>query len=176
MVAFGDVGRRIVGKPVQQLLRTARFASDTPPDIAGIVSLKFTFGITLTEQSYYNPHKSYQINSVITAYGKQHTLQYTKSHEHKCSSSSQQPLHLLAHPASSTTQATSQTHNHPIDPYAINPVPTTQSGSRDTASPSQEPIEKTSAKATPGNTVSIHFLPKSTKHTYKHIQYYLIII
>ncbi|XP_062227408.1 replication factor A protein 1-like [Phragmites australis] len=36
MIAFGEVGRRIVGKPVQQLLRTARFASDTPPDIAGI--------------------------------------------------------------------------------------------------------------------------------------------
>ncbi|XP_062190822.1 uncharacterized protein LOC133894069 isoform X3 [Phragmites australis] len=36
MIAFGEVGRRIVGKPVQQVLRTSRSANDTPPDVAAI--------------------------------------------------------------------------------------------------------------------------------------------
>jgi replication factor A1 len=53
MICFGDIARRIIGKPVQQLLRTATSSNAYPGDIARLVSLKFTFAVTLTQQSYY---------------------------------------------------------------------------------------------------------------------------
>ncbi|CAL5056832.1 unnamed protein product [Urochloa decumbens] len=43
MICFGQVGQRIVGKPVEHLMRTVRRDEEFPPDIAGIVSQKYTF-------------------------------------------------------------------------------------------------------------------------------------
>ncbi|KAL6878480.1 hypothetical protein ACP4OV_012650 [Aristida adscensionis] len=61
MIAFGDIARPIVGKPVQVVLREAKYTSVVPLDIASIVCLRFTFGITITEQCFYKPTKSYQV-------------------------------------------------------------------------------------------------------------------
>lgn len=68
MICFGDVARQIVGKPVQQLLRAATAASQLPAEIARIVSRRFTFAVTLTQQSYYRENKTYQVNSVVTTH------------------------------------------------------------------------------------------------------------
>jgi hypothetical protein len=43
----------------------------TPIDILGITSLKFTFHVSLTEQSYYNQNNVLHVNSIITSHGKQ---------------------------------------------------------------------------------------------------------
>ncbi|KAJ1256523.1 hypothetical protein BS78_K009400 [Paspalum vaginatum] len=59
MVCFGDVAGRIVGKPFQQVMRATRPSEDFPPDIAAIVSLRFTFAIVLTDQSFDKPDKSF---------------------------------------------------------------------------------------------------------------------
>lgn len=69
MICFGDVARRIVGKPVQQVLRTSAGANAYPPDISRIVSLRFTFAVTLTQQSYYRAQKTYNVTSLVTTYG-----------------------------------------------------------------------------------------------------------
>ncbi|KAL6633538.1 hypothetical protein ACP70R_026209 [Stipagrostis hirtigluma subsp. patula] len=74
MIAFGDIARRIVGKPVQAVLRASRYSDDVPPDVAAVVSLRFTFAINVTEQSYYRSYKSYVVNSIVTAYGRQAAL------------------------------------------------------------------------------------------------------
>ncbi|KAJ1280346.1 hypothetical protein BS78_04G225000 [Paspalum vaginatum] len=71
MICFGDVGRCVVGKTVQQILRTNRSSDGLPPDIAGVVSLKFTFDIALTQQSYYRSEKQYQVNSVVVSHGRE---------------------------------------------------------------------------------------------------------
>ncbi|KAL6908028.1 hypothetical protein ACP4OV_002198 [Aristida adscensionis] len=71
MIAFGDIGHRIVGKPVQAVLRDAKYSTEVPPDIAAIVCLRFTFSVTLTEQSFYKETKSYQVNTIVTSYGRQ---------------------------------------------------------------------------------------------------------
>ncbi|XP_062232713.1 uncharacterized protein LOC133930035 isoform X3 [Phragmites australis] len=147
MIAFGEVGRRIVGKPVQQVLRTSRSANDTPPDIAAIVSLKFTLAVTLTEQSYYNPQKSYQVNSVITAYGRQHALPHTRHDQHKHTTSSQMPPHALTYPTSSSTDLASQTLNYPMTSYSTPPNPTIPYRSAN-ISPSSAPEIQTAAQKT----------------------------
>lgn len=66
MICFGDVARRVIGKSVQQLLKTARNANTYPQEVARIVSLRFTFAVALTQQSYYKQQKTYQVVSVIT--------------------------------------------------------------------------------------------------------------
>jgi len=71
MICFGDVARRIIGKSVQQLLKTATNSTTYPPEVARIVSLRFTFAVALTQQSYYRHQKTYQVVSVVTAYGRQ---------------------------------------------------------------------------------------------------------
>jgi hypothetical protein len=43
----------------------------TPTDILGITSLKFTFHVSLTEESYYNRNNILHVNSIITSHGKQ---------------------------------------------------------------------------------------------------------
>ncbi|CAD6243026.1 unnamed protein product [Miscanthus lutarioriparius] len=64
-----NIARRIIGKPVQQVLRTVTAQNAYPPDITKIVSLRFTFAVTLTQQRYYCHQKTYQVASVITSYG-----------------------------------------------------------------------------------------------------------
>jgi replication factor A1 len=71
MICFGDIARRIIGKPVQQVLRTATSSNAYPGDITRLVSLRFTFAVTLTQQSYYRAQKSYQVTSVVTSHGQQ---------------------------------------------------------------------------------------------------------
>jgi len=39
--------------------------------VARVVSLRFTFAVALTQQSYYRHQKTYQVVSVVTAYGHQ---------------------------------------------------------------------------------------------------------
>lgn len=69
MICFGDVARQIIGKPVQQLLRTVTTGGPLPVDIAKIISRRFTFAVTLTQQSYYRQDRTYQVTSVVTAHG-----------------------------------------------------------------------------------------------------------
>lgn len=71
MVCFGGIARRMVGKPVQQVLRTAGQGGAYPPDITKIVAQRFTFALCLTQQSYYRQQKTYQVVSVITSHGQQ---------------------------------------------------------------------------------------------------------
>ena len=158
MIAFGEVGRRIVGKPVQQVLRTSRSANDTPPDVAAIVSLKFTLAVTLTEQSYYNPQKSYQVNSVITAYGRQHALPDTRHDQHKHTAGSQMPPHALTYPTSSSTDLASQTLNYPMTSYSTPPNPTVQYRSTNISPSSAPKIQIAAQKTIPRDIVRMHLL------------------
>ncbi|PVH32495.1 hypothetical protein PAHAL_9G413900 [Panicum hallii] len=71
MICFGNVAAHIVGKSAEYVMASARRRGNISPDIAAIVSEKFTFSINMTENSYHTANKTYIINSVITAHGKQ---------------------------------------------------------------------------------------------------------
>ncbi|KAJ1270376.1 hypothetical protein BS78_06G048300 [Paspalum vaginatum] len=77
MICFGDVATRIIGKLVQQLMRAGRPNEDFPPDIAALVSLKFTFAIMLTGQSFEKPEKSYRVLSVLGTHGRQASVPHS---------------------------------------------------------------------------------------------------
>ena len=74
MICFGDIARRMIGKPVQQVLRTATSPNTYPSDISKLVSLRFTFQVSLTQQSYYRQQKTYPVVSVVTSYGQQNAI------------------------------------------------------------------------------------------------------
>uniref|UniRef100_K3Y0Z7 Replication factor A C-terminal domain-containing protein n=1 Tax=Setaria italica TaxID=4555 RepID=K3Y0Z7_SETIT len=73
-ICFGQIAQRIIGKSVDLVIRTIRRDEDFPPDIAGIASQKYTFAITMTNQSYYTRNKSYMVNSIIASYGRQRAI------------------------------------------------------------------------------------------------------
>jgi hypothetical protein len=56
---------------VQQILRSATSPTRYPPEITRIISLRFTFAVALSQQSYYRQQKTYQVISVVTAFGNQ---------------------------------------------------------------------------------------------------------
>jgi len=76
MIAFAAVAQNIVGKPVETVMRSSRNRDNIPPDIAAIVSSKFTFSVTMAESSFHKPKKSYQVNSILHSYGKQRVLSF----------------------------------------------------------------------------------------------------
>ncbi|PUZ57390.1 hypothetical protein GQ55_5G426600 [Panicum hallii var. hallii] len=76
MICFGEIGRRIVGKSVETIMRAPRGRDGLPMDIAAIVSSKFTLAVTMSEKSFRNPKKTYQITAIITAFGKQKNIPY----------------------------------------------------------------------------------------------------
>ncbi|CAL4928398.1 unnamed protein product [Urochloa decumbens] len=74
MICFGQIGQRIVGKPVEQVIRTVRRHEEFPPDIAGIVSQKHTFVVTVSNQSFYTRNRSFMVSSIIASYGRQRAI------------------------------------------------------------------------------------------------------
>ncbi|WVZ73681.1 hypothetical protein U9M48_021963 [Paspalum notatum var. saurae] len=71
MVAFADVAARIIGKPVQQLMRAGRPIEEYPPNITAVLAMKFTFAVMLTDQSFDKPDKNYRVLSVLATRGRQ---------------------------------------------------------------------------------------------------------
>lgn len=53
MICFGNVAAHIVGKSAEYVMASARRGGNIPPDIAAIVSEKFTVSINMTENSYH---------------------------------------------------------------------------------------------------------------------------
>lgn len=70
MISFGQIAQHIVGKPVEQVMRTVRRDEDYPSDIAGIVTKKYTFGITISNHSCYTRNRSFVVNSIIAIHGR----------------------------------------------------------------------------------------------------------
>ncbi|RLM80321.1 hypothetical protein C2845_PM12G19160 [Panicum miliaceum] len=74
MICFGDVASKIVGKSAEYVMNSCRRRETIPPNIAVIISLRFTFGITMTNESYHTEAKTYLITSVITSHGRQRRI------------------------------------------------------------------------------------------------------
>ncbi|KAJ1256472.1 hypothetical protein BS78_K019800 [Paspalum vaginatum] len=71
MIAFADVATRIIGKPVQTLMRARTPIQDFPSDITALVTMKFTFVVMQTDESFDRPEKSYRVLSMLSAHGRQ---------------------------------------------------------------------------------------------------------
>lgn len=68
---FGDAGQHVVGKQVGTMLSANRGGDDTPTDIAQVICKKFMWQFSVTEKNFYGLKKSYQVNRVIAALGRQ---------------------------------------------------------------------------------------------------------
>ncbi|PWZ37860.1 hypothetical protein Zm00014a_005131 [Zea mays] len=74
MFCFDNIAKRIIGKPCASLLTSATSTSNIPPDLAAIVSLKFTFAVVYNEMSFQVSEKELFIKSVIASHGRDLTF------------------------------------------------------------------------------------------------------
>jgi hypothetical protein len=74
MFCVDTVAKHIVGKSCDSLVKFTSHSSKLPPDLAAIVSLKFTFVVTTTNRSFDVPEKMFQIESIAATYGRQQSL------------------------------------------------------------------------------------------------------
>ncbi|CAN6242252.1 unnamed protein product [Urochloa humidicola] len=74
MICFGQLAQCMIGKPVDQVIRTVRHDEESRPYVAGIVSQKYTFSVTVANQSLYTRHISFMVNSIIASYGRQRVI------------------------------------------------------------------------------------------------------
>lgn len=86
---FGDIGQQVVGKQVGAVLRSNHGAGDIPPDIAQIITKKYTWHVNITEKSFQGPKKSYQVSRIIVALGRQSAIPRITGPPHAISSSLQ---------------------------------------------------------------------------------------
>src|SRR6266498_3457460 len=107
MFCFDNIAKRIVGKSCEAVIKSIRHPTDTPPDLAAIISLKFTFAITITDASYHLRKKVFQINSILASHGKQHLP--TNAHEQAPSTPPKLPLLTLIGDSPTTAMQKLQT-------------------------------------------------------------------
>jgi hypothetical protein len=70
MFCFDNIVKYIVGKPCSYLLGSAPNTIVIPPEIVSIISLKFTFAVGYTQESYWGREKVFLIKSIVAAYGR----------------------------------------------------------------------------------------------------------
>ncbi|XP_062182088.1 uncharacterized protein LOC133886386 [Phragmites australis] len=77
-VFFGDMGRRLVLKDVNVLMRSCRSADGIPSEIASLVSQKYHFTVNVTSRCFEKPQRSYEVKHIHCAYGQQTTIPTVK--------------------------------------------------------------------------------------------------
>ena len=74
MFCFDNIAKHIVGKSCEAVVKSMSPSADTAPELAAIVSLKFTFVVHVTEESYYSKNKVLHIRSILATHGRQQSL------------------------------------------------------------------------------------------------------
>jgi hypothetical protein len=77
MFCFDTVARHVVGRSCETVLKQVTEAAPIPPDLAQIVSLKFTFRVTVSNQTFSQREQRptvLQINSIVAVHGRQRSL------------------------------------------------------------------------------------------------------
>ena len=115
---FEDIGQYVVRNQVGAVLRSNRGGDKIPPKIAQIVCNKYTWHINLTEKSFHCPKKSFQVNRVVVALGRHHTIPRIYPLVHGTSSTSkittfigqiEEPAARVSHKIAVVPQCTDET-------------------------------------------------------------------
>ena len=71
---FGAMGQRLLHKDVKMLMRSCHRADEIPTQIASLVSQKYLLTINVTNKCFERSQRSYQVNAINCAYGRQPTI------------------------------------------------------------------------------------------------------
>jgi hypothetical protein len=74
MFSFDSIAKTIIGKPCPYLLGSTSNTTIIPPEIAAIVSLKYKFVVTYSDESSWGREKVFLIKSIVAAYGRNNSL------------------------------------------------------------------------------------------------------
>ncbi|KAK3119511.1 hypothetical protein QOZ80_9AG0671610 [Eleusine coracana subsp. coracana] len=70
-VFFDDIGRRLIGKDVKQLIKSSDGSDGVPKDIAAQIGQKYQFTINVTTKAFKSSKFSYDVKRIDCAYGRQ---------------------------------------------------------------------------------------------------------
>uniref|UniRef100_A0A0A9CME8 Replication factor A C-terminal domain-containing protein n=1 Tax=Arundo donax TaxID=35708 RepID=A0A0A9CME8_ARUDO len=73
-IFFGEMGQRLVRAEVMTLMRSCRTSGDIPRQIASLVSQKYMLTINVTSKCLSKRFRSYQVNNINLAYGRQASI------------------------------------------------------------------------------------------------------
>ena len=65
MFCHDNVAKAIIGRPCSSLIGSVTNASSIPPQLAAIVSQKFTFAVIFTDKSFEYEEKTLLIKSIV---------------------------------------------------------------------------------------------------------------
>ncbi|CAN6324103.1 unnamed protein product [Urochloa humidicola] len=184
MICFGQIAQRIIGKPVEQVMRTVRRDEDFPPDIAAIVSQKYTFAVTMTNQSFYTINKSFMVSSIIASYGRQRAIPHVEAGSSsrrlsypKGSTSSTSARNNTDSSSKRTPPPTMQRHTPPHSPSTTETVGKDASPMDPLDTPASHPARKRltydTTETEEVTTTSCQFNLKPQKLTYQILPTYL---
>jgi hypothetical protein len=72
MFCFDDIAKVIIGKSCSSIIGSTSDSGAIPPEIAAIVSLKFTFVVIFNTRSFSGPDKVLLIKSIVRTHGREH--------------------------------------------------------------------------------------------------------
>jgi hypothetical protein len=81
MFCFDSIAKKIVGKLCHFVVSSVTKTSLIPPDLASIVSLKFTFDVVYNDVSFHDVEKELLIKLIITVHGRVHSLPGTQTQQ-----------------------------------------------------------------------------------------------
>lgn len=119
MFCFENVATKIVGKSSASLLASAADPEITPPDIAAIVSLKFTFVVTYDNESYGGQSKIFLIRSILATYGRDSLLPQIQGNVDITYPNTPMQLTAKEHKSPSTAMSNLTTNSPPHVKYNV---------------------------------------------------------
>jgi hypothetical protein len=81
MFCFDNIAKIIIGKTCPSLVSSLNDPSTIPPEIAAIVSLKFTFAVVF-DRSFRAREKTLLMKSIVTTHGRSHPLPHSQQTTH----------------------------------------------------------------------------------------------
>ncbi|KAK3142067.1 hypothetical protein QOZ80_4BG0341770 [Eleusine coracana subsp. coracana] len=101
VVFFDEMGRRLLGKDVRQLIRASRNSGPVPSDIAAQVGQRYQLTINVTSRAFQSSNYSYEVRRIDCAYGRQPVIPAIDLPEQPVVPA----LHLVEHHVDTTGQS-----------------------------------------------------------------------
>jgi hypothetical protein len=78
MFCFDSIAKAIIGKSCSSIIASTTNNATIPPEIAAIVSLKFTFAVIFNQRLFASQNKVLLIKSIVAAHQREYLLPYTE--------------------------------------------------------------------------------------------------
>jgi hypothetical protein len=97
MFCFDSIAKAISGKSCSSIIASTTNTIAIPPEIAAIISLKFTFAVIFNQRSFSSQNKVLLIKSIVATHEREHLLPHTEQIFRLCTLQHQLNLQVFQH-------------------------------------------------------------------------------